>query len=300
MHQLKQKILEIFKNAHHEKSPDAEANLILLHVFQRADRSYTSVSALILKNPEVTTEIEEEALRLAQERTKGKPLQHLLEHQFFLNHDYQVSESVLIPRPETEILASQILDRIQKMKGASSFRFAELGLGSGILSCEVLAKFLNAKGVASETSLQAIAVARGNLFSIIGRDWENRLQIIEPQDATVGFEVFKSFAPFDFVFSNPPYVSVNDEVEEEVFKHEPHLALFPSALANHENPNYFYESFLIHSKAILSPGGVAFFEIPHERADAIVHEFKNAGFTHAHLLPDLTGRSRVLETKRSS
>jgi release factor glutamine methyltransferase len=78
-------------------------------------------------------------------------------------------------------------------------------------------------------------------------------------------------------------------------RHEPHLALFPKAVGERENPNFFYESFLTHSKELLKPDGIALFEVPHERAEAILHSFINAGFSKSHLLNDLTGRPRVLQ-----
>lgn len=307
MHSLKNKILEHFKAHGHEKSPEAEADLIVFNAYrhkygtiQKLSEIYTERSGS--KYP-LTTEIEEDAMKMAAERIKGTPLQHITGNQFFFEHEYTVNSHVLIPRPETEILISQVIDYARKTWKSAAFRFAELGLGSGILSAEILYHFKTAIGLASEVSPQAIALARDNLDRVLGNgNWENRFSIIEPGDTHIGFEIFEDYKPMDLIVSNPPYVSVNDEIEAEVLRHEPHTALFPmlggANAGEKENPNYFYESFLHHHKKILKPDGVVFFEIPHERATEIEHEFQNAGFTQISIIPDLTGRSRVLMAKR--
>ena len=300
---LKKKILDYFSEHGHEKSPEAEVKLILFNAFRNKYQVLNKFSELFTEKSAakfpLTQEIEEDAMRMASERIKGIPLQHITGNQFFFEHDYSVNSHVLIPRPETEIIISNIIDHIKKTWMNTPFRFAELGLGSGILSTEVLSHFKKSIGIASEISSQAIAMARQNLDTIIGvGNWEDRFSIIEPGDTHIGFEVFEEYRPMDIIFSNPPYVSVNDEIENEVLRYEPHTALFPMIGAANEgekeNPNYFYENFLSHHHKILKPDGIAFFEIPHERADAIQHEFQNAGFSKIGLVDDLTGRPRLL------
>ena len=300
---LKQKILDLFAKSKHEKSPDAEANLILFYTFRNQYPVIQKMSEIMtgreLTKFPVTPEMETEAMRMAGERVKGIPIQQITQSQFFFEHEYVVNEHVLIPRQETEILISQVIEYIKKTWKNGPFRFAELGLGSGILSTEILFHFKNALGLASEVSPQAIAIAHQNLNRIVGAgNWEERFSILEPGENHVGFEIFTEYRPVDLVFSNPPYVSVNDEVEAEVLRYEPHTALFPMiGAANQgekENPNFFYENFLIHHAKILKPDGIAFFEIPHERAQSIEHEFQNAGFQKIAIIPDLTGRARIL------
>jgi release factor glutamine methyltransferase len=307
MLKLKQEILDLFAQHGHEKSPEAEANLILFNAYRHRYPVIHKFSEILQGNFSdkfpMTSEIEEEAMKMANHRIKGIPLQHITGNQFFFEHDYIVNQHVLIPRPETEILISTTLDHISKVWPKKAFRFAELGLGSGILSIEILSHFKQAMGFASEVSPQAIAVARQNLDHILGPgNWEDRFSIIEPGDSHVAFEVFTDYKPMDLIVSNPPYVSVNDEIESEVLRHEPHGALFPMVggtdEGGKEKPNFFYENFLHHHARILKQGGVAFFEIPHERANEILHEFQNAGFHHATLIQDLTGRARVLMAQK--
>jgi len=306
MLKLKQTILDLFAQNGHEKSLEAEANLILFAVFRHkypiekfADLHTERAATKLI----VTPEIEAQALQMVAERLKGIPLQHIIGNQFFFEHEYSVNSHVLIPRPETEIVISNVLDYAKKIWKNGPFRFAELGLGSGILSTEILFHFKNAIGLGSEVSPQAIAIARQNLDHVLGvGNWEDRFSIVEPGETHIGFEVFEDYRPMDLVVSNPPYVSVNDEIEGEVLRYEPHSALFPmlggANAGEKENPNFFYENFLHHHQNILKSDGIAFFEIPHERAQSIQHLFQNAGFTKVSLVPDLTGRSRLLIAQR--
>ena len=268
---LYQKILTVLSSAPNAKSPEAEARLILQH-----------------------TQDENEALEIAKERLSGEPLQHILGTQYFYDHEYLVNADVLIPRPETEILIHVAIQTLKEKFGDEAFTFAELGLGSGILSTELLAHFPNAKGVASDASAAAIAVAKINLEEILGTHSTNRLTILQTSAVNEGFEIFKSHGPFDLVISNPPYVSRKDEIEAEVFNHEPHSALFPHAAGGVENADFFYENFIEHSASILKEDGLALFEIPHERALTLQTKFVEAGFAEPFLIPDLTDRPRVL------
>ena len=303
MNELKNKILEIFKQAGKVKSPEAEADQILFHVFRKAIPSVQSFSDLQLESsvfaldPITATAIELEAIQIARSRVAGAPLQHLLGYQYFFEHEYQVSPSVLIPRPETEILISAVIEACNSRFQNRPCIFAELGLGSGILSSEILAHFSSSRGFASEASAAAAALARKNLTSVLGTEWSSRLQILVPEDPSVGFEIFKNDEKFDLILSNPPYVSRRDEIEKEVLDFEPHLALFPAGNHSQENPDYFYENFIKNADLLLNQNGIAFFEVPHERAETLMRKFVAAGFV-TETIVDLNQRPRVLKLSR--
>ena len=292
---LRAKIINILNSLKENKSSEFETDLILFHAFRRDYPKLRTLADLKLVSPTCNSEIEATTVQIAENRIQGIPLQHLLGNQFFYEHEYLVNDSTLIPRPETEVLVLEALTWLEKKYADRPFRFIELGLGSGVISGEILARFKHARGFASEINPLAIALARQNLEHILGRNFDERFVIQEPDDESMGFELFLEKAPYDLVISNPPYLSVNDEIDFEVLTHEPHLALFPKTTGDRENPNYFYENFLLHAKELLKSNGVAFFEVPHERAEVLLHSFQNAGFSKARLISDLTGRHRVLQ-----
>ncbi len=104
-------------------------------------------------------------------------LQHLTGIQGFFGHAYQVGEGVLVPRPETECLlevALAVLRQQQQQQAAtaqadrSAFRGLELGVGSGILSLELLLEFEGLRMLASDVSPQALGYAQINAASLLG------------------------------------------------------------------------------------------------------------------------------------
>ena len=292
MRELKAELLSILTAMPGSKSPHAEAERILLRVLSVARPELDTFGKLYLLDPVPTSLERKQALDLAQARASGVPLQHLLGEQTFLDRDYTVNPSTLIPRPETEVLFISCAEWISKRKPGARLRFGELGLGSGVLSCELLVRFSSASGVASEASPAAIELAQSNLSRWCGVDWRSRLTIL-PVSADQAFEVLLPHAPFDLIISNPPYVARGDEIEPEVARHEPESALFPW----NDDPDFFYVDFVTKASRLMAPGGAAFFEIPHERADRIEAEFQKSGAKQVCLIPDLTGRPRVLRAE---
>ena len=289
MRALKDQIAGILASSPHAKSPEAEAERILFHLKRKFDLSDAPEKSLRFPL------LMEEALELARDRARGTPIQHLLGWQYFYEHEYEVDDSTLIPRPETEILIDEALRHLRARSALAPFRFYELGVGSGILSAEILSHFENASGIGSEIDPRARALSLRNLATVVGQDFNSRFTLLPVPDSRTGFEIFIPFGMADLVISNPPYVSSEDEMDPEVARHEPARALFPEGTPD---PSWFYEDFLEHSGSILAPGGSAFFEVPHERARAILARFLVRGFSNSRLIPDLTGRSRVLHAER--
>ena len=293
MRELKAEILAILNGApDHVASPGAESERILLHVLSQSHPELDSFGALYLLNPVPTLAERELAISIARTRAQGIPLQHLFGYQTFMDRDYRVNGSTLIPRPETEILVAACEEWLTQRMSDTALRFAELGLGTGVISCELLVRFPASIGVASETSSAAIRLAESNLSHWCGSGWSERLRVLAvTQDQ--GFAPFEPFAPFELLVSNPPYVSREDEIEAGVLLHEPGSALFPW----NNDPGFFYADFILRAKKLMAPGGAAFFEIPHERALRLEAEFQKSGARRVSLIPDLTGRPRVLRAE---
>lgn len=230
----------------------------------------------------------ERCLVMAGMRSEGHPLQYATGFQTFLEHDYVVGPGVLVPRPETEILVSEALPRV---KGAR--RGAEIGLGSGAISIELLSAIPHLLMVASEISPQARAFAERNAATILGIEWKERLEIVTPSASDQVLEPFANTAQsesgFDFIISNPPYLLRTDEIGEDVRKHEPEIALYSPA----GDEIHFYRRIAEGAKPLLAPSGLVLVEVPHERVASIRRMFERAGWK-TEVIRDLTGRERVL------
>lgn len=230
-----------------------------------------------------------------KERAAGKILQHLTGVQTFLGHEYEVGPQVLVPRPETEFLVLEACKVLKSFNPENRKFGIEIGIGSGAISIELLASFPEMSILASEVSADAEATAVRNANKILGAEWRKRLAI---QRAPNAMDVLGAFRVLngkkaDFLISNPPYLSGEDEVDADVLTGEPREALFPGA-----NPGadalYFYREIAAKADQYVRPDGWMFFEISHDRAQATAALFTSRGWA-ARLVKDLTGRERVLE-----
>jgi release factor glutamine methyltransferase len=243
----------------------------------------------------------EHLLEMARRRALGIPLQYILGYQSFWNHEYRVESGVLIPRPETEVLLQTAIS-VLSLDAPPSLGL-EVGLGSGILSIELLNHFQSLRMVASEISDTAIQVARDNAREILSESQAgDRLAIVQPEsvrDLWTAFQVAPQAA--DFLISNPPYLkagletdgSAQTEVDPDVIAHEPHEALF----APPGEPLFFYQGIVEMAPRLLKSEGYVFLEMPHERSSEIHGLFLSRGWD-VRTVKDLTGRDRVLVARK--
>jgi len=227
----------------------------------------------------------EKLKKWCEARVLGKPLQYLTGTQYFLRHCYQVKSGVFIPRPETEGLIEEV-----KKKIATPQKGLEFGIGSGVLSIELLSHFKNLTMWASEISEQAVEIASMNAAQILGES-RNALKILKSNAPYQVLEIFPNFLKkkIDFIISNPPYLIPSDPIAQDVLSHEPFEALF----APLEEPLYFYQKIIDQSLQWLKPGGYLFLELPHQRASQIV-SLCSASRWKVELISDLSQRERIL------
>lgn len=238
------------------------------------------------KDRAVSQERSERALSFARRRSEGELLQHILGYATFLGHRYRVSPDVLVPRPETEVLV-ECLFKILKHPG----RGMEIGVGSGIISVELLSRFPDLTILATEVSAPAAAFARENAQAILGQE-NHRLQLELVAEGGRIWPARPGVGPVDFVVSNPPYLK-RDEAEMEVVRCEPAQALF----APEGDPLFFYRALSTPPEGLLSKEGLVAVEIPHERSSDIQKTFEEAGWSSS-LRQDLTGRDRLIIAQR--
>jgi release factor glutamine methyltransferase len=228
-------------------------------------------------------------LELAGTRAEGKPLQHLTGVQAFLDHEYEVGPDVLVPRPETELLVTLAIESLRMDGGGKPSHGLEIGLGSGVISIELLSAFPSLRMVASELVPAAADRALGNARRILGSEAQ-RLSVIRIADPLEAWPMaLPESPPLDFVISNPPYLAVTDPIEDEVRDHEPATALF----APESDLLHFYRLIALNSSRCLRPGGRVFLELAPERAVQTLRLFEGSGWD-GEILPDLAGRDRVL------
>lgn len=198
--------------------PRREAVSLLSHALSRDRAFLVTHSDRLLMAEQLRS-----YLSSVERRAAGEPLQYITGSQEFYGLDFEVNESVLIPRPETELLVETALEIL---KGADAPLVCDVGTGSGCIAVSLLHERRDARAIALDVSSAALEVAARNAA---------RNGVAERIDFLVS-DCFDALAPveydaarFDLIASNPPYIAEDDleSLQREVREHEPRLALTP-------------------------------------------------------------------------
>ncbi len=259
-------------------SPSLSAQLILAYVIdcERLDLITYPHRKLSPREGELYREY-------IKNREYGLPVAYITGQKEFYGLDFQVNEDVLIPRPETE----GIIDATRRMLPSSgeSFRFADLGTGSGALGVVLAFLYPCCSGIGTDISLSALRVARENA----------RKHGVAERLSFVACPTGNGLAgnSFDLVVSNPPYISTPEfaSLDREVSGFEPKEALLAG-----EGGLQFYPALARDGERILRKGGIILMEIGANQGEEVLSLF---GFwDEVSLLRDLAGRDRYVYARR--
>lgn len=215
--------------------------------------------------------------------SKNIPYQYVIGKAWFYGKEYVVGENVLIPRIDSEILAHEIISKVQDMEesGRKEVSVLEIGTGSGALAITTIEN-TNANILAVDISEGAIEVAKQNM-KLHGIE-EDRMNIILS-------DIYENVeGEFDIIFSNPPYIRSEDikNLDKDVLK-EPHLALDGG-----ESGLDYYIKIIGGAKDYLKENGYMIFEIGYDQRKDIEKIAKDAGYTSVECIKDMEDRDRVI------
>ena len=214
-------------------------------------------------------------MELIQRRSARIPLQQLTGEQQFMGLPFHVSEDVLTPRQDTEILVEEALKRARP--GA---KILDLCTGSGCILVSLLKLGPDLEGTGSDLSEKALEIAAGNA---------------EMNKVKASFVLSDLFARipgnFDMIVSNPPYIvsSVIGSLMEEVRDHEPLMALDGGT-----DGLDFYRRIVPESVDHLNPGGWLIVEIGYDQGDLVRSMFIDHQYEDVDVIRDLGGNDRVV------
>ncbi len=221
--------------------------------------------------------------QMVARRIRGEPLQYVLGRWGFRSLDLMVDRRVLIPRPETEVVAGHA---IAALAGRDRALAVDLGTGSGAIALAIAAEMWPHVEVwATDSSADALAVARANLAGLGRRAAAVRL---------VDGDWFAALPDelrgrVDLIVSNPPYVAETEPLPPEVSSWEPRAALVPGATGLEA-----IERIITDSPAWLAPGGALVVEIGETQGSAASRLAESCGLASVEVRPDMAGRDRVL------
>lgn len=215
---------------------------------------------------------------IVRRRAAREPLQYILGEAHFYKRRFEVNTSVLIPRPETELLVEEALRR------ASSLRCLDIGTGSGCIGITIALERPETEVVAIDASSDALDVARRNAERLGARNIEIRQVDIFDDEAV------RTLGSFDLIISNPPYIPAGEmpSLDPEVRDFEPRLAL-----TDNGDGFRFYHRFLELFPTLLRTPGNVFFELGYGQSKSVAQMFRSSGF-EVDILTDLNRVERIL------
>lgn len=289
--------------------PEGEAREMVFALFEHilGTRRHTHI---IEPAYEVPAEKVDDVLAAVARLAGGEPLQYVLGTACFYGRDFKVSPSVLIPRPETEILCRSAVDMLsgsceslypdrisQDSPAGRRLRMLDLCTGSGCIAWTMALERPDTEVVAVDISDAALEVASSQDFSDELSRTGAKAPVFVKADVLADVPTDGPFAEeFDIILSNPPYVMDKEKalMRTNVLDHEPHLALFVSD----DDPLLFYRAVARWASSLLSSTGFGVVEINEALGAETAQVFIDAGFPTAQVLQDFSGRDRFVHFSR--
>jgi len=261
-------------------SPELEARELVCHAAAK-ERSEFRRDMSVYIAPEKA----EAVYRLLERRLRGEPLAYIIGEWEFMGHGLDITEDVLIPRADTEILCERAIDFLKTRQGDSR-RVLDLCCGSGCIGISIALADPDCGVILGDISPAAIQVARRNI----------RRHSLSPRVACVQADALKpasiTLGNFDMIVTNPPYIpsAEIEGLDSSVKDFEPHLALDGG-----KDGYDFYRAIAAGYKLILKRGGALLCEVGIEQARTVERIFIENGWRNIVIHRDLAGVQRVIQ-----
>ena len=260
------------------ESPRLQVELLLAHTLN------VPRLKLYLDFEQQLTDASLETVReLVRRRSNREPLQHIIGSTSFCGFELRVNRHVLVPRPETEMLAENAWQFLAAVESSPATAF-DFGTGSGCLAIALAARCPKAQVHAADVSMEALRVASENAA-------------LNNLGDKIQFHCGDGFAPlphgllFDLIVSNPPYIPSAEiqALAPEVRDHDPRLALDGGA-----DGLDFYRRLAAESANHLRPTGRIMLESGDGQSEQICQLFVQHKWVVERIEADYTGRPRIL------
>tara|TARA_B100000575_G_C22963046_1_gene556280 strand:+ start:40 stop:870 length:831 start_codon:yes stop_codon:yes gene_type:complete len=253
-------------------NPELDLRILLQHASKKNKKIF--LSNLDLEDINIT-----KFKICLQKRINREPIAKIINKKSFWKNDFFVNNSVLDPRPETELIIEEVLN-IYKNKNLK-LKILDIGTGSGCIAISLAKEFKNSSITAIDISLEALKVAKKNLKI---HNCHNQIQL-----EMIDFKYINS--KFDLIVSNPPYLTNNQykNADPEVKNYEPKLALVGG-----DDGLKFYREYSNNLKNLMNNKAIFVCEIGINQRQNCEEIFQNSGLYLNKILNDLQGIERIL------
>ena len=217
--------------------------------------------------------------RLIEQRSLGKPVAYLVKKKFFWNSEFFVTNSTLIPRPETELIVENVL---QVTKSSNNINILDVGIGSGCILLSILKERENFYGTGIDVSKKCLNISKINAVNL---------------DVTSRLKLYKSnvdkfnLGKYDLIVSNPPYIKTCKlkYLERDVAEFEPKLALDGGLDGLSE-----IRKVIKKSSELIKKNGKFILEIGFDQKNKVINLLKKEGFYINSTHKDLANNDRCI------
>ena len=222
-----------------------------------------------------------------ERRRRREPVAYITGIREFYGREFIVTPAVLIPRPETEGVVEALATGELLNWGTGERLIVDVGTGSGCLAITLALEFPEASVLATDTSPDALAVARENARRL----GAGRIEFVQAS------LIPGNLPPLDLIVSNPPYVPERDlaSLPADVRDFEPASALFAGA-----DGLDVIRTLVPRGAFALKPGGLFVMEIGAGQADAVTALVAHTGLQLLTIQPDLQGIPRIVVARRAA
>ena len=256
------------------KSYKLDCELLLSHALK-----IHRENLMINLNKNISKDQFHEFKSLLKKRYNKHPIAYIIKNKEFWKSNFYVNDSVLIPRPETELVIEQVLNSHQKNKFN---KILDIGTGSGCIIISLLKELKHAKGTGVDISKNAIKVAKINAKM---QQLANRIKF-EHSDV----DKFLS-SKYDLIVSNPPYIKKNEikSLQEDIKNYEPLIALDGGINGFSGIKKVVYNAY-----RLLKKNGVFILEIAHNQSNEVRSILMSKNFYVIKTSKDLSGKNRCI------
>ena len=214
-------------------------------------------------------------------RIQKEPISQIIGLRKFWNSNFYIDETVLDPRPESELIVEKVLELSD-----TNLSLIDLGTGSGCLAISIALERPNFKIFASDISPNALKIAEINSryhktpITFIKSDWFSEIN-----------------NTFDIIIANPPYISENEykSLPISIRRFEPKIALTAGI-----NGLDCFKKIIMEFHKYLKPNGIIFMEIGYSQKRIIEELFIKYGYENINFFNDLSGKARVVCVKKDA
>lgn len=284
----------------------------LLSIYEKAEAEaiakivveFVTNTSLDAIKEKIISDVETERIKIIQQQLLcHRPIQYVLNEAWFYGLKFEVNESVLIPRPETEELVDCIVKEIKsdkwkvennRLTGDLSslsinhypLTILDIGTGTGCIPISIKKNIPYADVSAIDVCSEALHTAMNNAVT---HEAEINFQLLDFLDEPKWNEL----GQFDIIVSNPPYIKASESktMSKHVLQYEPQKALFVAD----DDALLFYKKIADFALQHLKPNGAVYVEINQQLGKETVNVFIERGFTNVELKKDMSGNDRFVK-----